>query len=47
MYLGDNVIYQINNEKFCLFITELRKEKEMVQEELAEKLYVSDKTVSK
>lgn len=40
-------MYQISNDKFGLFITELRKEKEMTQKELAEKLYVSDKTVSK
>lgn len=40
-------MYQINNEKFGQFISELRKEKKLTQKELAEKLYVSDKTVSK
>lgn len=40
-------MYQISNEKFGLFVTELRKEKNLTQKELAEKLYVSDKTVSK
>ena len=36
-----------SNEKFGLFVTELRKEKNLTQKDLAEKLYVSDKTVSK
>lgn len=40
-------VYQINNERFGCFICELRKEKSMTQKELADKLYVSDKTVSK
>ena len=40
-------MYQISNEKFGLFVTELRKEKNLTQKDLAEKLYVSDKTVSK
>ena len=35
-------MYQISNEKFGLFVTELRKKKNLTQ-----KLYVSDKTVSK
>ena len=38
---------QISNEKFGLFVTELRKKKNLTQNDLAEKLYVSDKTVSK
>lgn len=38
---------QINNDKFGEFILELRKEKELTQKELAEKLYISDKAVSK
>lgn len=38
---------QINSQKFGLFIAELRKDKNWTQKELAEKLYVSDKTVSK
>ena len=37
-------MYQISNEKFGLFVTELRKEKNLTQKDLAEKLYVSDKT---
>ena len=40
-------MYQINNEKFGQFLAEIRKEKQMTQKELAEKLFVSDKTVSK
>lgn len=40
-------MYQINNEKFGLFVAELRKENNLTQKELAEKLYVSDKTISK
>ena len=38
---------QISNEKFGLFVTELSKKKNLTQKDLAEKLYVSDKTVSK
>ena len=37
-------MYQISNEKFGLFVTELRKKKNLTQKDLAEKLYVSDKT---
>lgn len=40
-------MYQIDNQKFGQFITALRKEKNMTQKQLAEKLFVSDKTVSK
>ena len=40
-------MYQISNEKFGLFVNELRKKKNLTQKDLAEKLYVSDKTVSK
>lgn len=40
-------MYQISNEKFGLFVLEMRKEKKLTQKELAEKLFVSDKTVSK
>ena len=42
MCAGGGCMDQISNEKFGLFVTELRKKKD-----LAEKLYVSDKTVSK
>ena len=52
MCAGGEYMYQISNEKFGLFVTELRKEKNLTQKnltqkDLAEKLYVSDKTVSK
>lgn len=40
-------MYFIDKEKFGTFIAQLRKEKGMMQKELAEKLYVSDKAVSK
>ena len=40
-------MYQIDNEKFGQFLSEIRKEKSMTQKELADKLFVSDKTVSK
>lgn len=39
--------YEIDKVKFGVFISDLRKEKGMTQKELAEKLYVSDKAVSK
>ena len=38
---------QIDNEKLGKFITDLRKEKNLTQKELADQLFVSDKTVSK
>lgn len=40
-------MYQINNDKFGQFVAKVRKEKEMTQKELADQLFVSDKTVSK
>ena len=40
-------MYQVDNKKFGKFLSEMRKEKNMTQKELAEKLFVSDKTVSK
>lgn len=40
-------MYQIDNEKFGQFLSDLRKEKSMTQKELADRLFVSDKTVSK
>ena len=39
--------FELDKEKFGEFITELRKEKGFTQRELAEKLFVSDKAVSK
>lgn len=40
-------MYQVSNQKFGEFLSEIRKEKNMTQKELAERLFVSDKTVSK
>lgn len=40
-------MYQIDNERFGQFLSDLRKEKSMTQKELADRLFVSDKTVSK
>ena len=37
----------MNKEKIGLFIKELRKEKNQTQRELAEKIHVTDKAVSK
>lgn len=34
-------------EKFGAFIAEMRKQKQMTQKELAEKLHVTDKAVSR
>ena len=50
LYTGGKEVltmHEINNEKFGEFVVQLRKEKGMTQKELAEKLYVSDKAVSK
>ena len=38
---------QISNERFGQFVSKIRKEKSLTQKELAEQLYVTDKTVSK
>lgn len=40
-------MYEIDKSKFGAFISELRKEKGITQKELAEKLFISDKAVSK
>lgn len=40
-------MYQINNEQFGKFVSKVRKEKNYTQKQMAEKLFVSDKTVSK
>lgn len=40
-------MFAIDKEKFGAFVAQLRKEKGLMQKELAEKLYVSDKAVSK
>ncbi len=39
--------YPMDNKKFGEFIAQLRKEKHLTQKELAEKLFISDKAVSK
>ena len=40
-------MFEINNEKFGTFLAQLRKEKGMTQKDLAQRLFVSDKAVSK
>ncbi|MBQ8822115.1 MAG: helix-turn-helix transcriptional regulator [Lachnospiraceae bacterium] len=40
-------MFEMDKEQFGKFVLELRKEKSLTQKELADKLYVSDKTVSK
>ena len=40
-------MFEIDKEKFGQFIAQLRKEKGLTQKDLAEKLFVSDKAVSK
>lgn len=40
-------MFEIDKEKFGAFVAQLRKEKGLMQKDLAEKLYVSDKAVSK
>lgn len=40
-------MYEIDNEKFGVFLVQLRKQKGFTQKELAQKLFVSDKAVSK
>ena len=39
-------MYQINNEKFGQFLAEVRKEKQMTQKDLAEKVGVTRQTIS-
>ena len=40
-------MYEIDNQKFGAFVAMLRKEKGYTQKELAERLFLSDKAVSK
>jgi len=40
-------MYEIDNEKFGVFLAQLRKQKGFTQKELAQKLSISDKAVSK
>ena len=44
---GDTAMYNIDKKEFGAFVAARRKEKGYTQKELAEKLYVSDKAVSK
>lgn len=41
------IMHEIDKKKFGAFVAQLRKEKGLTQKELAEKVYVSDKAVSK
>ena len=43
----NGVTYQTDNEKFGEFIAQLRREKQWTQKELASRLFISDKAVSK
>lgn len=40
-------MYEIDKEAFGTFLAQLRKEKGMTQKDLAERIFVSDKAVSK
>ena len=40
-------MFEIDKEKFGLFVTQLRKEQGLMQKDVAARLYVSDKAVSK
>ena len=40
-------MHELDNEKFGAFLAQLRRERGMTQKDLAEKLFVSDKAVSK
>ena len=41
------IMLKIDNQKFGVFLQQLRKERGMTQKELAQTLFVSDKAVSK
>lgn len=40
-------MHEIDKDRFGAFVAQLRREKGMTQRELADRLYVSDKAVSK
>ena len=40
-------MFEINKENFGAFVSTLRKENGLTQKELAERLFISDKAVSK
>ena len=42
-----NFMFEIDKQKFGVFVAMLRKEKGLTQKELAKLLYISDKAVSK
>ncbi len=44
---GVRLMYEIDNEKFGVFLVLLRKQKGFTQKQLAQKLFISDKAVSK
>lgn len=46
-FKGDGGMYEIDKEKFGAFVAQLRKEQGITQKELAQKVYISDKAVSK
>lgn len=43
----DTIDNKINMKQFGAFIAQMRKERGLTQKELAEKLFISDKAVSK
>jgi len=43
----EDALFQIDKQQFGSFISELRKEKGYTQKELAQKLFISDKAISK
>ena len=40
-------MHEIDKEKFGAFVARMRKEQNMTQKELAQKVFISDKAVSK
>lgn len=45
--INEETLFQIDKQQFGIFITQLRKEKGYTQKELAQKLFISDKAISK
>ena len=43
----DKDMYELDRKKFGAFVSELRKEKGYTQKDLAQKLLISDKAISK
>lgn len=46
-HIPEQNLYSIDKERFAAFLCELRKEKGLTQKELAAKLFLSDKAISK